>query len=162
MPPSFLPLLCTFCRWKQCLLVTETWQIRGRVEEKPFIKKLELTTVFFCSVARRWVCSFSWLCVHFEVHVTCSCTQCLYENCGTRITVLVLRATVCCRQTCRHFLLASYVTLPLSSCQSVHVSILFLTFTHRLMLTTNMIVCHSITLLLGFGSSVNKITLLPS
>lgn len=74
MPPSFLFLLCTLHRWKQCLLVTETWQIRGRVQEKPFIKKLELTGVcfgffFFCSVAGSWAYSFCWLCVHFEVRV---------------------------------------------------------------------------------------------
>lgn len=48
-PPDaaiFPPPALYLRRWKQCLLVTETWQIRGRLEEKPFIKKLELTTVF--------------------------------------------------------------------------------------------------------------------
>lgn len=38
-------------RWKWCLLVTETWQIRGSPEEKPFVTMLEMTTVF--SLQRR-------------------------------------------------------------------------------------------------------------
>lgn len=59
---SFLLLLCTFRRWKQCLLVTETWQIRARGEEKPFITKLELTPVFFfCSAVHRLVVFFCFL-----------------------------------------------------------------------------------------------------
>lgn len=107
MPPSFLLLLCTSHRWKQCLLVTKTWQIRERVEEKPFIKKLELTTVFLFSVAGRWACSFCWHCAHFEVPVTCSrvWTPWYHSHCPRRV---FMQQT----QMCRRFLLATYVTLP--------------------------------------------------
>lgn len=80
MPPSFSLVLCTFRRWKQCLLVTKTWQIRGRVEEKPFIKKLELTTVFFCSVARRWVCSLLMaLCTFWSARLLFLYSVCIWE-----------------------------------------------------------------------------------
>lgn len=69
---------------------------------------------------------------------------------------LKARSLVCyvqqsaCRQTCRRFLLETYVTIPPAVS---HISILLLTFIHRLLLTASIMLCHSITLLLGFGST---------
>lgn len=64
------------------------------------------------------------------------------------LVVLVLKEIACCR----HFLFATYVNLPSPvSCQFVHVSVSFLTFVHGLMLTIDIMLCHSVTVLLGFG-----------
>lgn len=70
----------------------------------------------------------------------------------------VVHKTDCCKRTPRHFFLAA---VSPSFCQSVHVFILILTFILRPTLTTNIIPCHSFTLLLGLCCS-NRITLLPN
>lgn len=97
MPPYFLLLLCTFSDESNA-----SWLLKHDKSEgdwkKSHSSKSWSWQLFFCSVAGRWVCCLCWLCVHFEV-VTCSTLE------------LLSSATVCCRQTCRHFLSS------LSSCQ---------------------------------------------
>lgn len=149
MPPYFLPLLCTFADESNA-----SWLLKHDKSEgdwkKSHSSKSWSWQLFFCSVAHRWVCCLCWLRVHFEVHVTCSCTRFV----GLK---LQSSATVCCRQTCRHFLSSPSLS-PLVS----YVSILLLTFIHRFMLTANIILCHSaITLLVGFRTSANEIILSP-